>query len=305
MLRLGLCCLFHNEPIKFRTTTAKHAGSLTASARELKLSELCLHNAEALLSAIRFCSQNNIGAFRVNSRILPLKTHPELGYHVQSLPHGNRVIERFLVCGEAAKRHNIRLSFHPDQFTLLSSPDREITRKSIEELKYQAEVAEWIGADVINIHGGGAYGDKSSALKRVAENIQKLESGIRERLTLENDDRVYTPADLLPLCRETGTPFVYDVHHHRCLPDCLTTGEVTELALNTWNREPLFHLSSPKDGWDGPQPNRHHDYIDINDLPDCWKNLDLTIDVEAKAKELAVIKLNKLLNTNEANPQSN
>jgi len=279
----------------FRTTTAKYTGTLSPAERDRKLSDLCLHNAGALLDAIIFCGRNGIGSFRINSRILPLKTHPELGYTVNKLSAGTEITERFAECGLEAARLNIRLSFHPDQFTLLSSPDPEITRKSIEELTYQAEVAEWIGADVINIHGGGAYGDKHSALKRVGMAIDQLDDQIRSRLTLENDDRVYTPSDLLPLCRSHGIPLVYDVHHHRCLPDYLTTGEVTELALRTWNREPLFHISSPKDGWDNPQPNKHNDYIDIQDFPPCWNNYDLTIDVEAKAKELAVMRLKQQL----------
>ncbi len=216
-----------------------------------------------------------------------------MGYEILDLPRGAEIVQKFKECKKTAKQHDIRLSFHPDQFTLLSSPTPEITRKSIEELNYQTEVAEWIGADVINIHGGGSYGDKTGTLKRIAENINKLDESIRKRLTLENDDRVYTPADLLPLCSLTNTPFVYDIHHHRCLPDNLTVDEATELALQTWNREPLFHISSPKEGWNGPKPNRHHDYIDINDFPECWKGLDITVDVEAKAKELAVLQLKK------------
>ncbi|MDD2599029.1 MAG: UV DNA damage repair endonuclease UvsE [Kiritimatiellae bacterium] len=295
MPQLGLCCLFQEEPIKFRVTTARHLGTLSLSGRAAKLSTLCLHNAQALRDAIHFCSRHGIGAFRVNSRILPLKTHPDFGYELHQLPHGAEIEGCFLECGQTAAELQIRLSFHPDQFTLLSSPNPEITRKSIVELAYQAEVAEWIGADVINIHGGGAYGDKASALKRIARAIEQLDGAIRSRLTLENDERVYTPSDLLPLCRAHQIPFVYDVHHHRCLPDGLTVEEVTGMALKTWNRPPLFHISSPKEGWGQPNTNRHHDYIDIADFPDCWRQLDITIDVEAKAKELAVAQLRRQL----------
>ncbi|MFO7936069.1 MAG: UV DNA damage repair endonuclease UvsE [Kiritimatiellia bacterium] len=291
MIRFGLCCLFYEEPIKFRTATAKYSGSLKPLERVKKISGLCLENADSLKNAILFCSAASIGSFRINSRILPLKTHPELGYEVTSLPDGDEIIRRFKNCGKLAAENNIRLSFHPDQFTLLSSPDPEITRKSVEELAYQAEVAEWTGADVINIHGGGAYGNKQLAVKRTARNIRSLDQSIRDKLTLENDDRVYSPADLLPLCLETETPFVYDIHHHRCLPDGLTVKEVTKTALGTWNREALFHISSPKNGWHNPGAHKHNDYIDIKDFPECWKNLNITVDIEAKAKELAVIRL--------------
>jgi UV DNA damage endonuclease len=108
---------------------------------------------------------------------------------------------------------------------------------------------------------------------------------------LENDDRVYTPSDLLPICAATGIPFVYDVHHHRCLADGRTVEAITEHALATWNREPLFHLSSPKDGWQSANPRPHHDFIDPADLPSCWLPLTITVEVEAKAKELALQRL--------------
>ena len=114
---------------------------------------------------------------------------------------------------------------------------------------------------------------------------------MRKRLALENDDRVYTPADLLPFCLKHSLPFVYDAHHHRCLPDGMSAEEVTALALKTWNREPVFHLSSPRSGWKGPDPRRHSDYIDIKDFPVCWRGLNITIEVEAKAKELAIKRL--------------
>jgi UV DNA damage endonuclease len=93
------------------------------------------------------------------------------------------------------------------------------------------------------------------------------------------------------MCADTGVPLVYDVHHHRCLPDGLSIEAATEQAAATWKREPLFHISSPIEGWRGPKPERHHDYIDPRDFPSAWKNRVLTVEVEAKAKELAVLQL--------------
>ena len=178
---------------------------------------------------------------------------------------------------------------------MLNSPRPEVVEASILELEYQSAVAEWVGADVVNIHGGGAYGDKQKALEDFARNLKRLSRKVRSRLTVENDDKTYTPAELLPMCRAEGIPFVYDVHHHRCNRDGLSIEEITEQAVATWDREPLFHISSPIEGWHGPRPARHHDFIDLKDFPKCWRDLEITVEVEAKAKEVAVLKLMKVL----------
>ena len=302
MIRFGLCCIFREEPIKFRRTTAKYTKELDRQAQLNHISAICEHNAQSLFRSLQFCYDHDIRDFRVNSQILPLKTHPDIGYQIENLPNHRSIIDAFLKCGEFCLKNDLRTTFHPDQFILLSSPDEDITLRSILELKYQAEVAEWINADVINIHGGGAYGHKTEALRRLAIRIKTLPDSVRSRLTIENDDRVFTPKDLLPLCAETNIPLVYDVHHHRCLQDGMSVAKTTELALQTWNREPLFHLSSPLNGWASKSVHKHHDYIDPKDFPECWTNLDITIEIEAKAKELAVLKLKKHLDSHGHTP---
>lgn len=295
MPRLALCCLFRDEPIKFRTTTVKATGALPRPDALAKLAGLCLHNANALRAALEFCSAKGIGGFRVNSQILPLKTHETCGYDVEDLPGGSEIVAAFEDCGRFAAKEGIRLSFHPDQFVVLNSPRPEVVERSLAELEYQAQVAGWIGADAVNIHGGGGYGDKAAALERCGRALNRLSDNARRLLTIENDDTTYTPSDLLPLCQYHSVPLVYDVHHHRCNPDELTVEEATLQAAATWNREPLFHVSSPLEGWDGPYPKRHHDFIDTADFPDCWRELDLTVEVEAKAKEAAVLQLMRQL----------
>lgn len=293
--RLGLCCLFRDEDITFKSRQATYIERLDKENRLEQISVTVLHNASSLVRAIDYCAINGIGCFRVNSRMLPLKTHPKLQYALTDLPDYALIMDLFETSRGFARKHNIRLTFHPDQFTLLSSPREQVTEKSIEELIYHAEVAELIGADVITLHGGGAYGDKAGALGRVMENIDRLPYAVRSRLALENDDRVYSPMDLFPVCEKMGIPLVYDVHHHRCLRDELSIDDVTGLARKTWDREPLFHLSSPKYGWSGNDIRSHHDYINPDDMPETWKALEITIEIEAKAKELAVSQLQQEL----------
>jgi UV DNA damage endonuclease len=218
-------------------------------------------------------------------------THPEVGYRLGDLPDADAISGNLTAVKDFAQANDIRLSFHPDQFVVLSSPHAHVVDSSVRELTYHAFLAERIGADVINIHGGGVYGDKDAALARFAVVYRDLPASVTSRLTLENDDVSYTVRDLLPTCRDLDIPLVYDVHHHRCNPDGLTESKATDLAAITWqDREQYCHISSPRAGWSG-NPKPHADYIDPTDVPDCWRQRLMTVDVEAKAKELAVMRL--------------
>ena len=123
-MRLGLCCLFRDQPIKFATTTATSIDKMKRSDALAKFSRLCMENADALLAALRFCADNGIGCFRINSQILPIKTHPNCGYEVDDLPESDEIVRRFRECGQFVRKHKLRTCFHPDQFVVLNSPRR-------------------------------------------------------------------------------------------------------------------------------------------------------------------------------------
>ena len=293
-MRYGLCCLFKHENITFRTTTAKALLAMSRSDQLRKLSGICHDNARNLLQAVRACHNLGIGAFRIMSPLFPRMTHPDVGYGLCELPDGDAINELLGAIRIFARQQDIRLSFHPDQFVVLSSPQPAVVASSIRELEYQAGLAEAVGADVINIHAGGVYGDKLSALDRFSQVFADLPEAVRIRLTLENDDQSYTVRDLVPVCTRLALPLVYDVHHHRCNPDGLSIEEATCLAAETWQtsgREQYCHLSSPRAGWGGGDPKPHADYIDRADVPPCWLGRAMTVDIEAKAKELAIVRL--------------
>lgn len=291
-LRLGLCCAFVEQPIRFRRTTARYVTSLKPRERHPFLRQIAADNARALALAVDWCAAHGVGAFRVNSEFLPLATHPQVGYRLDELDHTGEVRAALVDAGAHAKQGKVRLSLHPDQFIVPGSLREEVATNSLAELEYQAEVAEFIGAEQLTLHGGGAQGGKPAALDRLRRNLAKLTPRARARIALENDDRLYTVVDLLPLCRDEGLPLVYDVHHHRCNPDGLPVDEATVAAAKTWGRrEPWAHISTPKDGWQSDNPRHHADFIQPGDVPACWIGKRMTVDVEAKAKELAVLRL--------------
>jgi UV DNA damage endonuclease len=264
--------------------------------RRRYLSEIAAANAVSLAAAIDECRALGIGAFRVGSQLLPLMTHPLTGYRVQDLDDPDGIAKAFRVARQLASGHGIRLSFHPDQFVVLNSDRPDVVVSSIRELEAQAEMAELIGADTVTIHAGGGAGGKEAALDRLRRGIDRLSDRARARLAVENDDRVYTVADLLPVAASTGVPLVYDVHHHRCNPDGLSVAEATARSIDTWHgQEPYFHVSAPRDGMRARDMRPHADYVQLRHVPLEWRARSLTIDVEAKAKERAVLRLRDAL----------
>ena len=291
-IRWGLCCQFLDAPIRFRTATHRYVATLGDAARRDYLSAIARANAIALAHAVERCHELGIGAFRMNSQIVPLATHPVSGYGLEDLDQGDVIARAFQAAGDLARARDVRLSFHPDQFVVINSEREEVVRASLQELEFQAGLAELVGADVLCLHGGGAAGGVPAALARFERGLDRLSDRARRRLAVENDDRLFAVRDLLPLCDRTGVPLVYDVHHHRCHPDGLSADEATALAAATWRgREPYMHLSSPRDGWGAPNPRPHAEFVDPADVPASWLGQRLTVDVEAKDKERAVLQI--------------
>ncbi|MDN5354198.1 MAG: damage endonuclease [Candidatus Cloacimonadota bacterium] len=74
-------------------------------------------------------------------------------------------------CKIYRKKHDIRLTFHLDQFVVLSLTRAEVVKNSLLELKYQTELADLVGADVINVHGS-AYGNKKQVTVEVKQKLR-------------------------------------------------------------------------------------------------------------------------------------
>ena len=289
-IRWGLCCQFLDSPIKFRSATHRYCATLPGAARSHYLSDVVLANAHSLVEAIERCSTLGIGAFRVTSQLLPLATHPISGYSIENLPDAQPILDTLTSARDLAKAKDIRLSFHPDQFVVLNSESEAVVESSLREMSHQGEIAKLIGAEALTLHAGGAVGGSKEALSRLAKSLDRLTPTARELLALENDDRSFSPADLIPFCENNGIPFVYDVHHHRCRKDDMTVAEASERGAATWKgREPWMHISSPRDGWNSANPRSHADFIDPQDVPKEWIGKRMTVDVEAKSKERAVL----------------
>ena len=75
MLRLGLCYIFRNEPIKFRTTTATALRRLSPNDKLEKLENIII-NANALMMRLSFVMTIILGRFELIARFCRLKLIP-------------------------------------------------------------------------------------------------------------------------------------------------------------------------------------------------------------------------------------
>jgi UV DNA damage endonuclease len=143
----------------------------------------------------------------------------------------------------------------------------------------------------INIHVGGAYGDKAEALKRLEQNLELLSSNLRNRLSVENDDKpgLYTVSDLKPFSDKTGIPIVFDYFHHRLHPGVQTEEQAFFTAYKTWDVKPVFHYSSSRKENEDPLCKReaHSDWVHE---PINTYGMNIDIILETKMKELSISK---------------
>jgi UV DNA damage endonuclease len=212
-----------------------------------------------------------------------------------------RVLAR---AGAYAQAHSHRLTSHPGQFNVLCSPKPNVVERSITDLTIHGTIFDWLGLPrspyaKINIHLGGAYGDKEASMKRFCEAFQRLPDSVKTRLTVENDDKasMYSVKDLYHGVHEViGIPIVFDYHHHKFCTGDLTERAALELAMSTWPDDvvPVVHYSESRAiEQEDPKlkPQAHSDYV--YDYIDTYGN-KVDVMVEAKAKELAVKKYKEL-----------
>ena len=195
-IRWGLCCQFLDAPIRFRTATHRYVATLAAEVGRAYLTGIARDNAHALGEAITQCVALGIGAFRINSAILPLATHPKSGYTLSDLDDDGSITAVFRAAGALAAEHDVRLSFHPDQFVVLNSERADVVESSLGEMRAQGHLAQLVGADVLTLHPGSFTGGGEAAFERLERGVERLSDAARQRLALENDDRRFSPAML-------------------------------------------------------------------------------------------------------------
>ena len=263
-------------------------------------SELTLANAMDLDKIMDWNILNGYNFFRITSGLAPWKSE----YEWDDLKDIERIRMYLHSAGVKAKTHNLRITSHPGPFNVLTSPHPHVVDNCVSDLTDHGEVFDMMGLsrtpyNKINIHIGGAYGDKESAMERFCVNFERLPDSVKSRLTVENDDKasMYSVKDLYEgVYKRIGIPIVFDYHHHKFCTGDLSEQQALEMAISTWPDDitPATHYSESRRDEQKDETIRvqaHSDYV--YDKIETYGN-EIDVMVEAKHKELAVQKYKEL-----------
>lgn len=266
------------------------------SYSEERLSQTIKNNLDCLNEILDFNVDHGILFFRITSDLIPFASHP-----ICTFPWQRQFRERFRDIGQFIKDNDIRISMHPDQFIVLNTPREEVFRRSIAELAYHATVLDLLDLDKtakIQLHIGGVYHEKSQSIKRFIRRYSALDSSIKRRLVIENDEKNYSLNDCLQIYKQTKIPILFDYFHHSLLNNQESLRQILEACQKTWKNNdgiPMVDYSSQK-----PHmiKGAHAEHLVISDFQSFLYDsvpYDYDIMLEIKDKEKSAVKAIEIL----------
>ncbi|MCC2683467.1 MAG: putative damage endonuclease [Paenibacillaceae bacterium] len=295
------------SPSKTMTATS-FAKLADRDAAIRKLERIAADNLHNTVRLLRHNIAHDIRLYRFSSKLIPLFGHPLL----EDWDPIAELVPNFAEIGEIVRAHGMRVGFHPDHFTVLSTPREDVLRTSVADLERHVRMLDAMGlgeAAKCNIHIGGTYGDKEAAGQRFVRQFLAMSDAVRRRITLENDDKTFNASETLAICEQVGVPMVLDIHHDQVNPSGETVEELWPRILRTWTDfsvvdgadgmdgagglPPKIHASSPKEG---NNVRSHADYIEPEGFVEFLRSVagmtpSLDVMIEAKMKDGALFQL--------------
>lgn len=267
-----------------------------ASYSHERMADCVSGNLECLMEMLGYNLAHGWLYFRISSDLIPFASHPVCDYPWEEIHRS-----RFREIGNFIKTHDFRISMHPDQFTLINSIREDVFERSVMELEYHARVLDLLELDhtaKIQIHVGGVYNDRKASIKRFGQRFDMLGPGIKNRLVVENDDRLYPLKDCLGIHGETGIPVLFDVFHHRLFNHGEGIRHSLKLSSETWGEKDGLLLVDYSTNLPGGRTGTHAHTIDMGDFRGFIREsrpIDFDLMLEIKDKEKSVLKAIEVL----------
>ncbi|HZJ83415.1 MAG TPA: UV DNA damage repair endonuclease UvsE [Clostridia bacterium] len=286
-MSIGYACLTVGVPETGMKTC------LMKNASRHRLSQLIANNLKSLDNIMDYNIENGIQLFRISSDLIPFGSHP-----VNDIEWCKEFSPQFKTIGDKIKKHDMRVSMHPGQYTVLNSPDKGVVARAVEDLNYHAKVLDCLDLEKkhkIILHIGGAYGNKGKSMERFMDNYHELSNSVKDRLVIENDDRSYNIAEVLKIGLILNLPVVLDNLHHKVNPPDINKSETSwigECRL-TWSEEDGMQKVHYSQQDSERRPGAHSNSIAIGEFMDFYSKLNgdkIDIMLEVKDKNLSAIK---------------
>ena len=284
-MKIGYACI--NRSIG---CTASRTFRLKSYSEE-RLIETIEENLSCLLKILQYNIRHNLFFFRITSDLVPFASHP-----VNKFKWQNHFAHLFKEIGKFIRTHGMRISMHPDQFTLINSLDSAIFKRSVAELRYHANLLDLMDLDTsakIQIHVGGKYKNKTRSMKRFASRYRRVDKAVRRRLVIENDDKSYSVKDCLQINGDTGIPVLFDHFHHEVHNNGETMIDCLKATGNTWRARdglPMIDYSHQKAGATKGSHAETIKTMQFKHFLDISKPYDFDIMLEIKDKEKSALK---------------
>ena len=197
------------------TTTISWLNRQSREVAEQRLWDLMVGNIETTYRLVQRVSTLDpaLRMVRISSDILPAYTHDTYRDYWLQPAVVSYCETNFKRVGDLARANNVRLSFHPGQFTVLASDNPGIVERSIAEFEYHTDMARYMGygksfQDLkINVHISGKQGPEG-----IRRTYGRLTPEARNCITIENEENSWGLNDCLTI--SDIVPIVLDVHHH-------------------------------------------------------------------------------------------
>jgi len=296
-VNFGYCCL-NTQLSGDGVTTNRTMREATYNQRGIEYaSELAYKNTNDLIQIMLWNQRNNIKLFRVSSDMFPWHSK----YKLVDLPDYPEIHYNLVVAGDIARRANIRVTAHPDHFVKLGSDKQNVVNNAIHDLHHHDEIFTMMNFpanhyNCLNIHVGMNYSAK--IIDNFISNFHRLNNTTQQRLVVENDDKSaqFSVQQLYDnIYKQINLPITFDYFHHIFHPSSLSEHDAFNLAYSTWDTTPVFHYSESKSIHENIQcnPRAHSDFA--TSIVNTY-NKDIDIDLELKAKEVALQKYLALYN---------